>query len=84
MGCGYLDAAVGGKLQCGASGGSHGTIGGFPGSEINTFFIACMQQKPFEQYGNPFNPIFEGSGGGNRFYGGSGGGVIYIEVAVLL
>ncbi len=36
-------------------------------------------------YDNPFNPIFEGSGGGGQDSSslfGSGGGVIYIESAL--
>ena len=43
-----------------------------------------MQQNPLDPYGDRFNPILEGSGGGNRFLGGSGGGVVYMEVVTQL
>ena len=36
-GCGYFDVVVGSNLRCGASGGSHGAVGGFPGSEIDQY-----------------------------------------------
>lgn len=41
-GCGYFDVVVGSNLRCGASGGSHGAFGGFPGSEIEQYALACM------------------------------------------
>jgi hypothetical protein len=43
-----------------------------------------MQQTPLPPYGNRFNPVFEGSGGGNRYSGGPGGGVIYFEIVKTL
>ena len=66
--------------SCGGSGGSHGGIGGIglssePNKESN-----CQKMKTYP-YGNPSNPILEGSGGSSntsKCYGGSGGGVVII------
>ncbi|CAD8156227.1 unnamed protein product [Paramecium pentaurelia] len=78
-GCGFYDWMLSYTLKCGSSGGSHGGFGERPKSEVNDFNEQCQKLIPRQAYGNPFNPLFEGSGGGGNYFGGYGGGVIYFQ-----
>ncbi|CAK78049.1 unnamed protein product (macronuclear) [Paramecium tetraurelia] len=78
-GCGFYDWMLSYTLKCGSSGGSHGGFGGRPKSQVLDFDEQCKKLIPREAYGNPFNPLFEGSGGGGNYFGGYGGGVIYFQ-----
>ncbi|CAK82391.1 unnamed protein product (macronuclear) [Paramecium tetraurelia] len=78
-GCGFYDWMLSYTLKCGSSGGSYGGLGGKPTSEVNDFNEQCQNLVPRQAYGDPFNPLFEGSGGGGNYFGGYGGGVIYFQ-----
>ena len=64
---------------CGGSGGSHGGIGGIGLSSEPSRASSCQKMKTYP-YGDPANPILEGSGGSNAktCLGGNGGGVVTI------
>lgn len=72
------------RLQCGGTGASHGGDGGLAISVSPNYLETCLQMKSRPIYDDPFNPIFEGSGGGAQSDTekslGKGGGVIYVEV----
>lgn len=54
----------------------------------SSLIISSLTSRSRPLYGNPFNPIFEGSGGGSDVSEenslSSGGGVIYIEAIKLI
>ena len=65
--------------SCGGSGGSHGGIGGIGLTSDSGKDSNCQKMKTYP-YGNPSNPILEGSGGSNTqtCQGGRGGGVVLV------
>ncbi|KAL4501733.1 hypothetical protein ABPG72_018784 [Tetrahymena utriculariae] len=84
LGCGVYDQSN--SISCGSTGGSYGGQGANAQniSQVSNNLCNEIQSRPI--YGNPFNPIFEGSGGGGDETdtslpqnNSSGGGVIYIE-----
>jgi hypothetical protein len=73
------------RLQCGGTGASHGGMGGQSSSPSQSYIQTCLQMTSRDIYDDPFDPIFEGSGGGGQnisAFSGKGGGVIYIESAL--
>ncbi|EAS06334.2 transmembrane protein, putative (macronuclear) [Tetrahymena thermophila SB210] len=84
LGCGVYDQSN--SISCGSTGGSYGGQGANAQniSLVSSNICNEIQSRPL--YGNPFNPIFEGSGGGGdetdtniSQNSSSGGGVIYLE-----
>ncbi|KAL4482442.1 hypothetical protein ABPG73_012902 [Tetrahymena malaccensis] len=84
LGCGVYDQSN--SISCGSTGGSYGGQGANAQNITSVSSNICNEIQSRPLYGNPFNPIFEGSGGGGDDsdtnipqYSSSGGGVIYIE-----
>ncbi|KAL4471176.1 hypothetical protein ABPG72_019118 [Tetrahymena utriculariae] len=75
LSCGVYDQSN--SISCGSTGGSYGGQGANAQNISQASNNLCNEIQSRPIYGNPFNPIFEGSGGGGDETDTRG--VIYIE-----